>query len=229
MSLNNAFTGLLSHQRVFVILGPYGSGKTEIAINLAGMLARDGRRAALADLDIVNPYFRSREKEDILKAAGIRLIAPDKATWAADLPAVPPEILTLIQDDSLTGVLDVGGDKGSVVLAAFSEALLALDSAVWYVINQSRLGAQSPREALGLLREIEARARLPVTGLINNTHLLGETTLKTIMAVAEYTWELSARSGLPLVFNGIQESLAPDLTLPEPILPLALVMKRPWE
>ena len=219
----------MSSQRVFVILEPYGSGKTEVAVNLAGMLARTGRHTALADMDIVNPYFRSREKEVIFKAAGIRLIAPDRATWAADLPAVSPEIFSVIQDDSLTGVLDVGGDKGSVVLAAFSEALRRLGPAVWYVINQTRLGAQSPQAALEQLRLTETRARLPVTALINNTHLLGETTSGIIMAGAEYSRKLSSLSGLPLIFHGIEESLASAIQLPEPIFPLTLLMKRPWE
>jgi len=226
---DNALSQLLLSARLFVILGPYGSGKTEIAVNLAIRLAALGRRSALADLDIVNPYFRSREKEALLRDAGVRLIAPSRGTWAADLPAVPPDVFTLIQDQSLAGVLDVGGDKGAVVLAAFQEALLPQRPNLWYVVNQRRQGAENPGALLHQLRLIEARAKIPVTGLINNTHLLAETTQDTITSGADAVRQLSALSGLPLVFHGIQEALASSIPLPEPILPLALMMKRPWE
>ncbi len=225
----NLLADLLNDHRLFVILGPYGSGKTEVAVNLAQRLSAMGRRTALADLDIVNPYFRSREKVHLLESSGIQLIAPSQNTWAADLPAVPPALWTVIQDNTLTGVLDVGGDKGAVVLAAFSKALNKASPAVWYVLNQARLTSQTPEEAARQLDMIEAQAQLPITGLINNTHLLGETTRLQVEQSALYARQVSALTHLPLVFHGVQNSLAPQLSFPEPILPLTLVMKRPWE
>ncbi len=220
---------LLDAHRIFIILGPYGSGKTEIAINLALLLSGMGRRTALADLDIVNPYFRSREKGDALEEAGVRLIAPARETWAADLPAVPPDLWTMIQDETLTGVMDIGGDKGAVVLAAFAQALGKHRPAVWYVVNQARLITQSPGEAAEQLRQIEARAKLSATGLVNNTHLLDETDAGLVLSGARFTQEIAALTGLPLICHGVKQSLAADPTLPKPILPLTLLMKRPWE
>jgi hypothetical protein len=228
--LNNEcrLSELLNAHRLFVILGPYGSGKTEVAVNLAQRLAAMGRKTALADLDIVNPYFRSREKVLLLEEAGIQLIAPPQSTWAADLPAVPAALWTIIQDKTLTGVLDVGGDKGAIVLAAFSKALNKARPAVWYVLNQARLSAQTPEEAARQLTFIEAQAKLPVTGLISNTHLLSETTKSLVEKGATFARQVSAITQLPLVCHGVQEALS-HLSFPEPILPLSLVMKRPWE
>lgn len=220
---------LLSARRLFILLGPYGSGKTEIAVNLALRLARSGRRTALADLDIVNPYFRSREKGDILAGAGVELIAPARETWAADLPALPPKLWTLIQDSTLAGVMDIGGDKGAVVLAAFSQALIKAGPAVWYVLNQARQTAQSPQAAAGQLRETEARAKIPVTGLINNTHLMADTDAGLVLSGARYAREVASLTGLPVVCHSVQQSVAGGLSFPEPVLPLELTMKRPWE
>ena len=229
MTKHHSLNSLLSSHRLFVILGPYGSGKTELAIGLARQLAKSGRRTALADLDIINPYFRSREKEGLLQEAGIQLVAPPKATWAADLPAIPPELWSLIQDDSLAGVIDVGGDKGAIVLASFAEAIRKAGTAVWYVVNQARLSTQSVDEAKKQLQLIEAQAKLSVNGLIHNTHLLGDTSAELIHEGAAPTYELARQTGLPVVFHGVQTSLADQVHLNEPILPLALVMKRPWE
>ena len=209
---------LLSARRLFILLGPYGSGKTEIAVNLALRLARSGRRTALADLDIVNPYFRSREKGDILAGAGVELIAPARETWAADLPALPPKLWTLIQDSTL-----------AVVLAAFSQALIKAGPAVWYVLNQARQTAQSPQAAAGQLRETEARAKIPVTGLINNTHLMADTDAGLVLSGARYAREVASLTGLPVVCHSVQQSVAGGLSFPEPVLPLELTMKRPWE
>jgi hypothetical protein len=229
-ALNNEhrLSELLNAHRLFVILGPYGSGKTEVAVNLAQRLAAMGRKTALADLDIVNPYFRSREKVQLLEEAGIRLIAPPQNTWAADLPAVPAALWTIIQDETLTGVLDVGGDKGAIVLAAFSKALNKTRPAVWYVLNQARLSAQTPEEAARQLTFIEAQAKLPVMGLISNTHLLSETTKSLVEEGAAFARQVSAITQLPLVCHGVQSALS-HLSFSEPILPLTLVMKRPWE
>ena len=192
-------------------------------------LSQSGKRTALADLDIVNPYFRSREKALILDKSGVQLIASPQNTWAADLPAVPPALWTAIQDETLNAVLDVGGDKGAVVLAAFSKALQKARPAVWYVLNQARLSAQPPEEALSQLRMIEAQAKLSITGLINNTHLLADTTPSLILKGAQYAAKVSALSGLPVVCHGAQAALSQELRLHEPILPLSLIMKRPWE
>lgn len=221
---------LLNEHRVFILVGPYGTGKTEVAVNLALRLSAMGRRTALADLDIVNPYFRSREREQVLNDAGVRLIAPPRHVAAADLPSVPQEVYAIIHDAGLYGVIDVGGEHhGALVMAQFAKALNEVKPMVWYVLNRSRLGGEGPEEAVRHLRLVEAHSGLSVTGIINNTHLLQETTLNTVDYGAAFARQVSQLSGLPLVFHAISRDIAKRAQLPEPILPMNLYNKRPWE
>ena len=217
-------------RRLFIILGAYGTGKTEISVNLALQLAQAGRQTALCDLDIVNPYFRSRDKAGLLQDAGIRLIAPPAFTRAADLPAVPAGLWQAILDKSLSSVLDVGGDKeGARVLAAYNEQINDYDPCIWYVFNASRYDNDTADHALTGLRQIEDYAGLKVGGIIANTHLLGETTLETVLEGAARAQELSQLSGLPIVCYAVNEAFADGLPQLQPQLVLKLYMKRPWE
>lgn len=218
------------NRRLFIILGAYGTGKTEIAVNLALQLVQAGRQTALCDLDIVNPYFRSREKAALLQEAGIRLIAPPAFTRGADLPAVPAGLWQAIMDTSLYSVLDVGGDKeGARVLAAYTDQIAEYNPDILYVFNASRYDNDTADHALKSLRQIEDYASLKVTGIIANTHLLSETTLDTVLAGAEWAEELSKLSGLPIVCYAINETFTTQLAHLQPQLPLTLYMKRPWE
>lgn len=220
----------LPGRRLFIILGAYGTGKTEISVNLALQLAQAGRQTALCDLDIVNPYFRSRDKAALLQEAGIRLIAPPAFTRAADLPAIPAGLWQAILDESLSSVLDVGGDKeGARVLAAYNEQIKQYNPCIWYVFNASRYDNDTADHALHSLRQIQDYAGLQADGIIANTHLLAETTPDTVLEGAARAQELSRLSGLPLVCYALEETIAGQLPQLQPQLPLRLYMKRPWE
>lgn len=226
----NANTFPLAGHRLYVIVGPYGSGKTEVSINLALRLAAQGRHPALADLDIVNPYFRSREKTAMLENAGVQVIAPDPATAAADLPALPAAVWQAILAQDLTGVLDVGGDRnGARVLAGFAGKIDEQKPAVWYVLNRTRPGNQTVQQALHSLREIEAYAGLRVTGIISNTHLLYETTPELVQEGAAFAREVAALAKVPVAGYAFPQALMEGVHGLHPQLPLTLYMNRPWE
>ncbi len=216
--------------RVFVILGAYGAGKTEFSVNLALALAALGRRTALADLDIVNPYFRSREKAALLSDKGVRLIAPQGELRDADLPVIPADLRSLLDDKGLAGVIDLGGDPaGARALAAFSADLLSLHPAVWYVLNRSRFENADARRAVQSLQGIQAVLGLKVTGLVNNTHLLSDTDAALVREGAAFAGEVTVLTGLPVVCHAARESLAPELSDLNPLFPMTLRMNRPWE
>ena len=218
-------------KRIQIITGHYGSGKTEYAVNLALRLAAEGKKTVLADLDIVNPYFRSYEQTQRLEAAGIRVIVTS-CGGVADIPAINPAVLSVFQDRSWTGVLDIGGDPiGARVLARFAPQLQGEEFDLLYVLNANRPETRDLERALAYMRGIEAECHQKVTGIVNNTHLCGETTAAEIQKGARLAGQLSQQTGLPVVCHAAQRRLLPEVqnTLIEPILPMDLYMKKPWE
>lgn len=217
--------------RVTVVTGHYGTGKTEFAVNLALALAAGGERVMLADLDIVNPYFRSRERRDLLEEAGVRLVATPRALADADVPALPAELHTVLEDRSVRGVLDVGGDpSGARVLARFRPRLLKEDYQLLYVLNANRPEVRTAERTIACLRGIEAMTGLACTGLVNNTHLCGETTPEEIRAGAELGGAVSRETGIPLLCHVAEARFVPELAdLKEPVFAIAIRMKKPWE
>lgn len=216
--------------RLFILLGPFGSGKTEIALNLALALAAEGHRTALADLDLVNPYFRSREKDTMLESRGVKLIAPEGALRHADLPSIPPALWQLVFDQSLRGVMDIGGDRtGARVLGAYAADIKKQRPAVWYVFNQARYDNKDLAAARHNLAQIEAYAGLRVTGILHNTHLIHDTTAEAVLAGAEAARAFAGDAGLPLVCHCVRRDLLPSLKGLSPVFPMDTYMNRPWE
>ena len=223
-------TSFCSH-RISIITGHYGTGKTEFAVNLALAMAAEGERVMVADLDIVNPYFRSRERRDTLEQAGVQLISSSQACSDADVPSLPAELLTIFENRDLRGILDIGGDPvGARVLARFRPKILAEDFQLLYVLNAHRPEVREPENAIAYLRGIEATTGLPCTGIINNTHLCGETTAADIRKGAALAAEVSRQTGIPVLCHVAVERLADQLPdLPETVFPIAIQMKKPWE
>ena len=221
---------LFSH-RVSIITGHYGTGKTELSVNLALALAAEGKRVMLADLDIVNPYFRSRERRPQLEAAGIQVISSSQACSDADVPALPAELLAILENRDIRGILDIGGDPvGARVLARFQPKIVQEDYQLIFVLNANRPEVREAEHAIAYLRSIEAVTGLTCSGIVNNTHLCGETTPAEIRKGAALAEAVSRQTGIPILCHTAEVCFADAVSdLREPVFPITINMKKPWE
>ena len=218
----------MEHKRLTLFAGHYGSGKTNIAVNYALLLAREGKKVCIADLDIVNPYFRTKDSAAELEAAGIDLISPQYATTNVDLPALPAASYRLVQDKSSYGIMDIGGDdRGAYALGRFVPSILEEnDYRMVFVANALRPMTRTPEDALEVMREIEAACGLKFTDLINNTNLGSETTPETVLDAVPYMEELSRLSGLPIFAATAAAEVAAELAGKlENVIPMKLQEK----
>lgn len=204
---------MITTKRVTLLAGHYGSGKTNIAVNLAAYLRRTHERVLIADLDIVNPYFRTKDSAERLAAEDIKLISQQFANSNVDLPALPPEMYSITDDRSFCAVVDIGGDdRGAYALGRFAPALREEnDFDMLFVANFYRPLTRSAAEAYEVMREIEAACSLPFTGIVNNSNLGGDTDTETVLDTAAKAEELSRLSGLDVRFTSVREDLAPAL------------------
>ena len=202
----------LYRRRVTVFVGHFGSGKTEIALNAALDLGASTSSLALADLDVVKPYFRSRSARAILEAAGIELLAPTGANVHADLPIIVPQIRSHLRQDHSRLIMDVGGDDvGARVLGSLSDVISPADTDCFLVLNFRRPGTPDPQKAVTVIREIEAVGRLPVSGLISNTHLMDETTPEVVVDGYRLALQTARLANVPLVAVTVGEGLVAEL------------------
>ena len=218
----------MEHKRLTLFAGHYGSGKTNIAVNYALQLAREGKTVCIADLDIVNPYFRTKDSAKVLEQAGVSLISPQFANTNVDLPALPAEAYRLVTDRATYGIMDIGGDdRGAYALGRYVPGILEEnDYRMIFVANCYRPLTRTPEEAMEVMREIEDACKLKFTDIVNNSNLGTETTAETVTASAEYMEKLSKLSGLPIFATTAVENVAKQL--PEefsPVLPLQLQEK----
>ena len=216
----------MEHTRLTLFAGHYGSGKTNIAVNYALHLAAEGKQVCIADLDIVNPYFRTKDSAAVLEAAGIHLISPQFANSNVDLPALPAEAYRLVTDRSTYGIMDIGGDdRGAYALGRYVPGILEENNyRMIFVANASRPLTRTPEDAMEVMGEIEAACGLKFTDLVNNTNLGDLTTAETVLASQEYMEKLSQLSGLPIFATTAKTDVAEKLSLPD-VLPLTLQEK----
>lgn len=216
-------------KRYTVLIGNFGSGKTELALNLA-MQAAQGS-TMLVDMDIINPYFKSSSKQEMLEAAGVRVVKPDYANTTMDVPTLPAEIYAPFDTRPDRAVFDIGGDPvGAAVLGLLREhfAKNAAESEFLFVVNPARPMQEDADAILSLLREIEGRAGICITGLVSNANLARETDMEVVRAGEAVTEELSRRTGLPVKFVALMESLAEAYTGEHTVLPITLYMRPAW-
>lgn len=214
--------------RVTLLSGHYGSGKTNIAVNLALRLREQFPRVAVADLDIVNPYFRTKDSDADFAHAGIRLISSAFANSNLDLPAMPQDLYAVTDDRSLRVIVDVGGDdRGALALGRLAPALLEEnDYEMLFVINRFRPLTRDAASTAEVKNEIEAACGIPFTGIVNNSNLGAETTVETVLSSLAYADEVAALTGLPVVCTSAEASLCPSLAGKIPnLLPLHLQRK----
>jgi hypothetical protein len=207
---------------VAILVGHFGSGKTEIAVNLAFGLRNRGAEVALVDLDLVKPYFRCRLAKEDLEARGIRLVAPTGDRFYADLPILVPEARGAVRHGHGNGsrlIFDVGGgDLGARALGSLSGMVDRSSAEILFVVNANRPFAGDLSSLCAMLREVEAAARLDVTGLVANTHLLEETTPEIVRAGICAARELETATGLPIRFCAMLRRLAEAFGGPQAVV-----------
>lgn len=195
--------------RISIFTGHFGSGKTEVAVNYALQLARSGKKTAIVDMDIVNPFFRTADARRELETAGIRVIAPMYANTNVDVPSLPPEINTMFEDRSYHVVMDVGGDDlGARVLSRYNEQILAEDYIHYFVLNTRRPMTRTADEIEAMIVEIQTSARLKADRLVNNSNLLGVSTPAILEEASQIIGEVSERLSIPIgIVSGMEEVL----------------------
>ena len=213
----------MNAKRITLFAGHYGSGKTNIALNYARMLKRAGETVAIADLDIVNPYFRTKDTAAELQAEGIDLVVSDFANSNVDFPALPKEIYGLTAPIEQSNnpnnrtiprvVMDIGGDdRGALALGRYVPDIRAEgDYEMLAVVNAARPLTRTPQDTVEVLREIEAACQLPFTGIVNNTNLGPQTTAETVLESVPYADEIAAQMKLPVRFTCATAAIAAEL------------------
>lgn len=201
------------NKRVNVFCGHYGSGKSEISVNVAVSIKESEQDVLLADMDIVNPFFRSVDAKNSLEARGIKVVAPLFANTNVDVPALVPEISVALRTKSRSVILDVGGDEdGARVLGRYHQDIPKDDYDMFFVFNRARPMTRDLTNTLKFMREIEDAARLKITKLINNTHFLEETTLEDVHYGLELAREIAGETHIPLAATCIMEDLVGQWT-----------------
>ena len=203
----------MDYKRILLFAGHYGSGKTNIAVNVAMHLQRERGSVTIADLDIVNPYFRTTDSRRELEAAGIRLICSEYAGTNLDAPALPPDMYAITDDRSRTAVMDIGGDdRGALALGRYAPAIREEGNyEMLLVINAYRPLTPDAESVMEILREIEAACRIPFTGVVNNSNLGELTSPEDVLASVAYAEEVSRASGLPVVMTTVRRALYAEL------------------
>ena len=199
----------MNYKRITLLAGHYGSGKTNIAVNMAMELKQQYENTAIADLDIVNPYFRTLDSREELESRGIRMIVSPYANSSLDIPALPQEMYAIIHDQTMHSIIDVGGDdRGALALGRLSPAIARENNYDMYlVINMYRPLTPDAASVKEVLDEIETAARLKFTGIINNSNLGAETDAQCVLDSLDYAKEVSALCGLDVVCTSVEERL----------------------
>ena len=215
-------------KRLTLLCGHYGSGKTNVAVNLAFYLKEQYNNVVVADLDIVNPYFRTKDSIDDFKARGIELICSQYANTNVDIPALPANMYRLTADKDITAVIDVGGDdRGAYALGRLVPEIKAENNFdMLMVINGYRPLTPDAESTVEVMREIEEACKLKFTGLVNNSNIGEETCAEDIIKSIGYANEVSQASGLPIVMTSVKHELYDELKNKiDNLLPMTLQAK----
>ena len=218
---------------IVVIVGNYGSGKTEVSINLAVNRKRAGLDVRVADLDLVNPYFRTREARAQLSELGIDVVVPPEKYLQADLPILSPVVAGLIRRPSQLTLIDAGGDDvGATVLATLADSFRDKRVHVLQIVNPFRPFTDTMSGCLKMRDDIEKASKMTVSGFVGNANLLDETVIEDIYKGYDFVKALSVESRLPLEFITVAKELLPDIDVERfscPVLPIERQLVPPWK
>jgi hypothetical protein len=215
--------------RITVLVGEFGSGKTELAVNLASYMQKAGVKTAIVDMDLVKPYFRTREHRDRLEAEGVTVVMPEGALAHADLPIMPEGLTRVLFSHEYRVVIDVGGSKSAIVLGQVRDRIRENGSEVLLVVNVCRPFSANATEVISAMRNIEAASGLAVTGLVSNTNMGAETTPDQVNAGLKIVREVSELTGLPLRWLVVPDWMFEEFQTETPLLPLQLMTTYPWQ
>ncbi|MBQ2841900.1 MAG: hypothetical protein IJE72_02560 [Clostridia bacterium] len=221
----------MNNKRITLFAGHYGSGKTNISVNYALWLKKEHEKVVIADLDIVNPYFRSKDSKKYLESKGIHLISSEFANSNVDVPAMPSEAYAITDDKHTVAVIDVGGDdRGALAMGRYAPAILEEnDYEMLFVINKYRPLTRDCASTLAVMQEIETACSMKFTGIVNNSNLGDETDEETVMNSVSYAEEISKISGLPIKMTTVKENLYD--TLKNKVVscfPIKLYVRQSW-
>ena len=201
------------YKRITLLCGHYGSGKTNVAVNMAYDQKAKYERVAIADLDIVNPYFRTKDSAKDFESRGIELIVSEYAGSNVDIPALPQQIYSICDQKDKQVIIDVGGDdRGAYALGRISPAILEENNyEMLFVINCFRPLTRDCDSTLEVMREIEDAAKIKFTAIVNNSNLGEETTREDVLKSLAYADEISQKTGLPIICTSVYNKLYDDL------------------
>lgn len=221
----------MENKRITIFAGHYGSGKTNISVNYALWLKEKNEKVVIADLDIVNPYFRSKDSEKHLAERGIHLISSEYANSNVDVPAMPAEAYSIIDSKDNVAVIDVGGDdRGALAMGRYTPSILEEnDYEMLFVINKYRPLTPDCASTVAVMKEIETACRMKFTAIVNNSNLGDETEAEDVVASVEYAEAISKATGLPIKMTTVKEDLYD--TLKEKVVnctAIKLYVKQSW-
>ena len=221
------------NKRIKIFVGSFGSGKTEIAINYSMYCRKSQDKVAIVDLDIVNPYFRTREKRNALNLKGVKVVAPEGKLTYTDVPLISPEIKGLIQNPDYCLILDVGGDDvGTVVLGNFSYFIKDLDYEMLMVVNSYRPFTQTVPQIKQMAQEIENTSRLKINGIVSNPNLSSQTDEEIIKKGHLLIKQAAQKLEVPVKFICVDERFLKKIrkeNFVEPIFYIKRFMHLPWD
>lgn len=202
------------YKRITLLAGHYGSGKTNIAVNMAFDLIQSYDNVVIADIDIVNPYFRTKDSQTELEEKGIKLICSEYANSNVDIPALPQDIYSIIDNKDTMAVVDIGGDdRGAYALGRYSPGIVEENNYdMLFVINKYRPLTPDPQSTVEIMREIEAAGKIKFTGIINNSNIGNETTAEDVLDSVAYAEEISQIAGIPVVMTTAMKEISNELS-----------------
>ena len=215
-------------KRIYIFAGHYGSGKTNLSVNFALSLREKHEKVVVCDVDTVNPYFRTKDSQEVFDKHDVKLIASTFANTNLDIPSISAEINSVFDNEDIFAVFDVGGDdSGAIALGQFADKVKNTEYEMFLVINKYRFMTRNPKDILLYKQEIEAVSQIPFTGIINNSNVGEETTAQLVEDSFAYAQEVSRLTGLPIAYTSIVDSI-PVHNAPHQY-PIKIYKKNTWE